>query len=284
MRFLKLLPLLLLSAIILPSCGDDEPRENTQSLTISSSLNYISAIDLTDNSLSLYPGADYGVTVNLDRATLQLFVNNLQYDTDERAISFALPELRMEYTQTGWKLRHPEAIEVQAGASTVSVSDLVVDFVLRVDGSQNLVIINYTLDDRYELTTFFTHNQFIGKTSSADMTDPDKEPFLTEQSRYLVVIDNKTKTAEVQIAYPKFVSNMPSERIGTMVFKNIPLTFTQDGFTFKADKLTPEIKNVPYPDYEITDIKGTVVAGKTIKLSFDCAKFNREVTFDGTAY
>ena len=67
MKFLKFLPLLMLSAFILSSCGDDGPTENTQALTIQSSLNYVSVIDRSDNSQTVLIGADYGVMVNLDR-------------------------------------------------------------------------------------------------------------------------------------------------------------------------------------------------------------------------
>lgn len=284
MKFLKLLPLLFLT-LTFASCSDNEgPQGNTSQVTIPSSINYISSFDLTDNTLEILPGADYGVLVNFDKITLQLFVNNLQFDSSERAVSFTLPELRMDYTQTGFKLAHKDAIQVEAGASTVSVSDFSVDFVLRADGSQNIVAIKFTIDDRYELTTLFTHNQFIGTTTSTDLTNPTDAPYSTQQSRYLVIIDNKSKTAELQIAYPKFVQAMPAERVGTLVFKNIPLTFTHDGFKFETASVVPEIKDVPYPDYTVSNVKCKVVAGKTMALSFDCAKYNRNVTVDGTAY
>lgn len=284
MKFLKLLPLLLLG-LIFPSCNnDDAPKENTSYVTIKSSLNYISAINLEDNSFAILPGVDYGVLVNFDRQTLQLFVNNLQFNSDERAISFTLPEIRLDITTNGWRILHNEAIQVQAGASTYSVSQIEVDFALRADGSQNIVAINYTLDDKYKLTTLFTHNQFIGTTTSTDMDDPEDAPYSTNQSRYLVIIDNKTKTAELQIAYPKFVEAMPAERVGVLVFKDIPLTFDRDGFTFQTPSIVPQIKDTPYPDYTVTGLYGHVSPGKYMKLSFECHKFNRKVTVDGTAY
>lgn len=283
MKLLKFLPLLFLSAFIYTSCGDDGPTENTQALTIQSSLNYVSVIDRDDNTQSVLIGADYGILVNLDRSTLQLNVNNFQYDASERAISFSLPELRMDYTKTGWQLNAPDPIRVQAGASEVTVSDIKVHFVLRADGSQNLTTLAFVIDERYEVTTFFTHNQFIGETRSTNISDPDDKPFSTNQSRYLVIFDGKTKKAEVQIAYPKFIDGMPSN-LGIMRFPDIPLTYTKDGFTFKTSSLIPEIANVPYPAFAITHLEGTVVAGKTLSLTFECEKYNRKVTVAGTAY
>ncbi len=285
MKFLKflLLPLLALPALILPSCSNDDPKGNTQALTIQSSLNYISVYDRTADKLTVFSGANYGVLVNLDQLTMQLNVNDLQYDSDQRAISFSLPELRMNITQTGWKLQHAETMQIQTGASTVNVANLDIDFVLRSDGLQNLVSIKFLLDSRYEITTLFTHSQFIGETKSTDIDNPAKDPFSTKQSRYLVTFDGKTKKAEVQIAYPKFLDTMPSN-LGVMRFPDIPLTYTNDGFTFKISSLVPKIGNDPYPAFEITNLEGKVVAGKTLSLTFECRKFNRKVTIDGTAY
>lgn len=283
MKLLRLLPLLIIGLIITSCNNDDTPKENSQYLTISSTLNYVSVIDDSDNSQEIFTGADWGVLVNLDRSTLQLYVNSLQYLPDEHAVSFTLPELRMEYTSTGWKLNNPQSIQVETGVSPLNISDLHVDFVLRNDGSQNLVTIAFTINGRYHVNTLFTHNQFIGSTTSTYITNPDDAPFTTNQSRYLVIIDKKTMKAEVQIANPLFLNGMPTN-LGIMRFKDIPMTFTDDGYRFAIANLTPEIGEDPYPAFALTDVNGTVVAGKTMKLNFKCARFNRQVEVNGTAY
>jgi hypothetical protein len=69
-----------------------------------------------------------------------------------------------------------------------------------------------------------------------------------------------------------------------MFFNDIPLTFTADGFTFQTNEVIPQINSVPFPAFTITNLKGTIVAGKTMDLTFECAKYNRKVTVAGTAY
>lgn len=283
MKFIKLLPLLLLPALILPSCGDnDEPRENMVSLTIDSKLNYISSYDLSTSTTEIFPGANYGIIANMDRNAIELSVNDLQFNKGERAISFTLPEMRMNVIHTGWKLEQKESVSVQAGASTVTVSDIKIDFNLRANGSQNLVLLSFVLDGRYAINTFFTHNQFIGTTTSTDLSDPADDPFTTQQSQYLVVFDGKTNKVQVQIANPKFLDKMPP--LSIMVFDAIPMNFSNDGFTFSASEIIPSIKGTPYPDFKVSNLEGKVVAGKTLTLKFDCARFNRQVTVAGTAY
>lgn len=285
MKFFKtlLLPLLTMTAMIISSCSDDEPKSNTQAMSIQSSLNYISVYDLQTKEQNIFSGANFLVVVNLDNRTFQLTVNDLQYLTDQRAISFTLPEMKMNITQSGWQIRHDDKMHLETSNTAITVSNYAVDFALRADGSQNLVSIKFTIDNRYEITTFFTHSQYLGTTKSTDITNPETEPFSTNASGYLVILDDKTKTVEVQIASPKFLDKMPSN-LGIMVFSNIPVTYTKDGYSFKIDKLTPKIGEDPYPAFEITSLEGKVVAGKTLNLDFDCLRFNRTVTFEGTIY
>lgn len=284
MKILKLLPLLLLSAIVLPSCNNnDDPQANTQAVVISADSSTVASYNRDDQSLDILPGAIYGVLVNLDNSTLQLSVANLQYDGNQQAISFSLPELRLGMSQTGWLLDHAEPISVQTQSGTATISKLQVNFALRANGAQNVVRIYMVLDDKYELTTIFNNSQFIGTTTSTDITDPADNPFTTDLSQYLVVIDRQKKTAQVQIANPKFLDNMPSN-LGIMIFDNIPLTFSADGYTFSTSNLIPKIGKDPYPAFEISNLQGSVIAGKSLSLTFDCAKFNRKVTVAGTAY
>ncbi len=285
MKFFKtlLFPLLAMTAMILSSCSDDEPKSNTEAMSIKSSLNYISVYDLQTKEQNIFSGANFLVVVNLNSRTFQLSVNDLQYLTDQPAISFAIPEMKINITKSGWQIRHDDKIHIETSRTAITVSNYAVDFSLRADGSQNLVSIKFTIDNRYEITTLFTHCQYIGTTKSTDITNPETEPFSTAASRYLVILDDKTKTVEVQIASPKFLDKMPSN-LGVMVFSDIPVTYTQDGYSFKIDKLTPKIGEDPYPAFEITSLEGKVVAGKTLNLDFDCLRYNRSVTFEGTIY
>lgn len=285
MKFFKalLLPVLAMTAMILSSCSDDEPKSNTQAMEIKSSLNYISVYDLQTKEQKIFSGANYMVVVNLDNATFQLSVNDLEYLTDQRAISFTLPEMKISVTQKGWKISYDDKMQLETSYQPITVSNYAVNFALRADGSQNLVSIEFTIDNRYDIKTFFTHSQYIGTTKSTDITDPENAPFSTEASSYLIILDDKTKTVEVQIASPKFLEAMPSN-LGIMVFSDIPVTYTKEGYSFKINKLTPKIGEDPYPAFEITNLEGKVVAGQALNLNFDCARFNRTVTFEGTIY
>lgn len=284
MKLIKLHPLLMLLVAVLPSCSnDDEVKGNIQNVAIPSSLNVVSSYDKVNGTREALQGADYGVIVNLDNGTLQLVVTNMVYAKDERAISFTLPEFKLSIGSNGWKMDHTDPVSVETAWGKATVSDIHVTFAMRLNGSQNLVGISMVLDDRYELNTIFTTTQYTAKTTSTDITDPTNNPFTTEMSAYLVEIDPKTMKARLQIASPKFLTGMP-DNLGIMIFNDIPFTFTDNGFSFSKQTLIPNIGNDPYPAFEITNLSGKVVAGQTLTLTFDCAKYNRNVSVAGNIY
>jgi hypothetical protein len=285
MKYLKLLPLMLLVAFILPSCIDDNDNSSstTETLSISSTYNYIASVDIADNSLQVLPGANIGLVVDKSNVTIQLYISDLQYDANSRAVSFNTPELQMSTTTSGWSLEQSEAMTLTTSSnSTVNISNLKVKFNQRSTGSQNLVILSFTVDGRYQVSTYFTPTQYIGTTTSVDVDAPTVGVFTSETPQYLVVLDRTNMKAQVQVANAKFLDGMPS--LGTMVFDEIPLTFTKTGYTFTTDSVIPSISDVPYPAFTLTNLSGSVEAGKTLKLKFTCAKYNREVTVEGTVY
>lgn len=283
MKFLKLLPLLF-SVLLFSSCGsDNDEPENTATLSLPTSTNFIASYDNTNGNLATLPGANFFIQVNLSATTYQVAVNDLQFTPGEVATSFVLPELRYAVTQNGWEMEHEGEIKVDATNGTHTVSDLKVVFNLRANGNQVLVALSFTLDGRYDINTILTQNVFVGTTTSVDLSDPSDKPFTTKTSQYFVQLAKDGKTATLRIAYPQFLATMPST-IEVMDFPNIPVTIIRDGFTLVASEIIPEIKGTPYPDFKISNLRAEAEMGGDFDLSFECARFNRKVSVEGTSY
>lgn len=284
MKFLKLIPLLLLPAVVLPSCSDDDnERDNTATLTLPTTTNFIASYDNTTGTLNSLPGASFNITVNYSASTYQVSVSDLQYAPGQVATSFVLPELHYAVTNDGWEMEHEGDIKVDASNGVSTISDLKVVFNLRATGDQTLVALSFTIDHRYDINTVLVQNVFVGTTSSVDMTDPTDKPFSTKNPQYFVQIDKTGKTAILRIAYPQFVATMPTS-IQVMDFPGIPLTITREGFSLNASEIIPEIKGTPYPNFKITNLHATVETGDDFDLTFECEHFNRRVTVEGKAY
>lgn len=284
MKILKLLPLLAIVALILPSCGgDDDTPENVSTLSLPASTNFINSFDTQSGTLYELPGANIGIVVNQSQNIYQLTFNDLQYNSGKVATSFSLPELRYALTQTGWDMTNPGPIQVASTDGNHTVTDLNVKFSLRADGSQTLVGISLVLDSQYAVNVVLTQNAFVGTTTSTDITDPANAPFTTKNPQYMIELAKDKKTATLYIAYPQFLATMPTS-IEMMEFAGIPVTMTRDGFSLNAASVIPSIKGTPYPNFEVTDVKANVISGKSLSLEFKCARFNRQVSVTGTPY
>ena len=284
MKFFQILTLLSLPVVMLTSCGndDDNPSGNSFSLPVDAAGNTILSQNISTGAVEALPGANYGLKGDLDNGVLTLTINDLQYDSQKNAISFTLPAARLSITQGSFSVDQAGDVSVALSNGAVTVSDLLIKFALQTNGTQKLVQLSYTIDHTYKITTVFNSNIFVGTTTTTDLTSPETKPFTSQEPMYNVVLDRKNKTAQLQIAYAKFLPAMPS--LGVMYFDKIPVEYTADGFTFSINEVVPSINNTPYPDFKVANVSGTVVAGKTLKLTFECARFNRKVSFEGTAY
>ena len=74
--------------------------------------------------------------------------------------------------------------------------------------------------------------------------------------------------ADLKIAGAKFAQGMPSL---DMEFENIPVEISSGvGYTLKCESLIPEINDVPFPNYQITNLIGMGTFSKGLDLSFNC--------------
>lgn len=288
MKALKLiLSFLILPALLLTSCDDNDPNHNTGSLTLGASDNIILSTYTPDNSLQVLPGANYRILVDYDLMTCNVTVNDLQFDSQQSAISFTIPETRIAVSSSGWLIRRQEAFTVETSRGTATISNFDLEFTMRVGGSSALAMLEFDLDGKYHISTLLTTSNFVGTTSSTIIGNPDQDPFSTQTSTYSVIVNRETAKAQIRIYNPKFSNEMPSN-LGTMVFDNIPVTFTSKGFAATPTEIIPEIATAggsdPYPQFKITNLDVAYVAGMHLDMEFDCAAFNRHVKVSTSPY
>lgn len=283
MKYLKFLPVLILSVIALSACNDDndEPKGNTADLPLQSAYNSI--LSTSNGVTTALPGADFNLHFDLDRGLVDISALALQYAPDKSAVSFDLTALPLRVGNTGWHIESDAPRSVSTSSGNITVSDIELDFTTRLTGDQNLVKFEFTIDSRYDICVMFNNSQFTAETTSTDVNNPTVDPFTTTESAYLVILNRQKNTAEVQIRNPRFLQAMPAG-LGIMRFTDIPVTYMSDGFSFNTAGLTPYIGQEPYPAFALTDISGVVVAGETLDLQFTCPRFERKVVVDGKAY
>ena len=59
-----------------------------------------------------------------------------------------------------------------------------------------------------------------------------------------------------------------------MKFENIPFQVSNTGYTLASEEIIPSIKNVPYPQYAITNLNGNATLATGMDLRFNCIGFD----------
>lgn len=279
----KLLSLLLTITLgaTMVSCSDNDDPTNTITLNIPAAASVIASTNLSDNSVAVYPGPDVSIQAETYASTLTITLNHLQYDSQLQTISFTFPPLKMDITTGGWRCNHPEAIAVNTGYGTATITNLEVQCNMRATGDQNFTSLRFDIDGTHHVALIFRNQQFIGTTTSENIYDPADDPFSTTSPQYMVVLNDDHTACDVHIVRAQFLAAMPGN-LGEMVFAGIPVTFNSNGYSFATDTsgLDPMIDGVAYPNYHIVSCAGTVDSGKMLNMTFDC-RGTREVNMGG---
>lgn len=117
-----------------------------------------------------------------------------------------------------------------------------------------------------EVPVVSTTYSYVGKTTVISIGGTYENTEMT----YGVTFDESKETATITINNPKFAESMPSN-LGVMEFPGVELEVNKDGYILRADELLPEINDVPYPGFMITDLTGSFSFTTGGTLNFRCA-------------
>lgn len=123
----------------------------------------------------------------------------------------------------------------------------------------------YTVNNVFRVTVIPTLTYFYGTTTVVNNTN--QSAYETTDPVYKVVINPKDMTANITLHQARFAASMPPMN---MVFKGVNVTPYNSGYDLKCDSLIPEIGDVPYPQYQVTNLVGVENFLNNMKLDFDC--------------
>ncbi len=279
------------------STGELEISEKNVTLTVDKEGTFTAVAPVgntTDSDWSIYQGAAYTLLFNFTTNTCEIAVENLKYDSNVAAVSFTLSSIPLSSesnsTVRGVNYTGPMAFSDADGA-THTIKNIRLYCLRdqsRVFSDETTATptfqLSFTLDDTYKLRAMQYEDVFFGTTTSTNINNTEEVAEGTT-AQYKVSFNmlsssndfvSANRTLDLTIANPRFIPAMPST-IKSMVFPNIPFKFTDNGFTFDLDALTPEIANTPYPAFPIRDLAGEVVSEKTFTLDFKCLSTNVKV-------
>lgn len=123
----------------------------------------------------------------------------------------------------------------------------------------------FTINNMFRVTVIPTLTYYYGTTTVVN--NANKSTYETTDPIYKVVIDPKNMTADITLHKARFAASMPAME---MSFKGVAVTPYNTGYDLKRDSLIPEIGDVPYPAYQITNFVGVEKFLNNMKIDFDC--------------
>lgn len=263
---MKLFKLFIASIVVigLTSCLGNTSNTITQEFT-PYCISYVT--DVNTGVSTVNTGTIYKVNNNMDEGTLTLEIGNLKLPNGTY-VSLNIADQRYTFNESGaMVVRIPSYTSVVAGMSH-TITNLNFEYYNRYMGQQSfpMVVLNYVIDDMYAARVIYSPAYYWGTTT---VTDQNGNVFTNtaQTSFYGVQFFPDKNTAAFGAFSAKFAENMPALN---MTFKDIPYTFSPNGYTLVKDELIPNIGETPYPAYKITNFSMSGTWGGNQYVSFVC--------------
>lgn len=290
-------------AVVVASCGTHS-GENYSKYNFRE-YNFIS--DTQDSSSEAnISGSVYSVKMNWTQNTAELSTYNLvldnknvSFDTDPMPlyIESVKDPFSIYYVQQG-TFSSKDNENVGKGASITDLTALytsgVYNVPMNVPGlntpaiSDLRLVLDYKINDRYRVRTFWPECFYIGDTF---VYGPEGQ-YTTQSTSYRVQIDLSKKTAKVVVYAPKFSDEAKDEELpNAFVLSDIPVTITHDSYYMQAESPKTEIlvttlgkAELQEPGkYQITDFKFNLTSDDMTSAHITFTVDGKDIIFDGSS-
>lgn len=277
MKFLKSIFTIAMFAMLATSCGnDDEPvaHDNYMEQQFTGCFNYIYKQSLNQGVMS--KGTTYMFRWRAD-FTADVYIYNAKFSAMmPDGVDIVIEGLKWTSADGIKSISATDVVpsKVTMNGALTDASAYVFDkleissFERRVSthSPEYIPVINVaiTIGD-IKVVTLQKYTVYFGSTGVVNSTAGTN--FTSKAPYYAVTLDPETMKAKIEIFGAKFAEKMPSL---DMTFSDVPFTASVTGYTLTCDELIPTIKNVPYPDYAITNLLGQGNLASGLNLQFDC--------------
>lgn len=267
MKNLKTLFLFFAVALALTACdSDDSNYAASWKYECYDNLNYV--LNVGSGQGSVYTGASYAIEFFSD-GKAKVVAKNVQFAPGMPEIEMTLDGLTWSQTSNSFMtINATDVIPVVYGEEMPEymINQLTVGVLDRsAQGDATVFDISYSvLGGSFKVVALPKQVKYYGTTNVRNIASGTE--FFTVDP-YYVLSFSENLTANVDIYGAKFAQNMPAQN---MSFKNIPVTVTSNGCVLSVGDLVPEIGDVPYPNYPVTNFNAIVNFSSGVDLDFNC--------------
>lgn len=278
----RLLSIFAVMAMVLSmqSCiGSSDTPDYNQSISLKG-YNHVTEITSSSSDNVRLKAAKYNIGINMTANTLDLDITGA-FDANGDETTMYLKNIKFSYSATtGFTFSLAEATPTSSDGTEHKITGLngnITQWAI-VNSDQtayfymSLLQISYTLDSKYDVfatieTSTGTSPEVLFTNCSTTTTAESVSPFSTTVTTYMITF-NSTTSANVTLRSAQFSQRMPQT---SMVFPNIPVTLTKDGYVLEAAEITPTINDTPMPSYKISNFKLEATnKGTVANTSFNC--------------
>lgn len=265
MKQIKLLAVLIGFCAMLVSCSDDD-KGNSIERTFSGC--FLRITDGGEANAFINSDAQLRLFFNLDNGTADVGILNFQPSASSNKGNITLSALPWSIGEDGSVM-----VNLQTIPSVSSITNLKLAFLDRSVAtsygwmSSPVVRLSFTFNDRYDVVLYQDQYLYIDNKTIVTTLEDNSTYSPDAGTHYTVTLNPTANTATLFINGAKFADNM---RAVQMTFKDIPLSFVTGGYMLDATSLIPESSETPYPQYEITDLRGTAMLDSRFSLDYTC--------------
>ena len=280
-KYLLSLGVLISAALSLTSCLGSGSGEQKYTFSYGPSDCFNRVVDNETGTTYIGLNPIYNIVFNMTSATADIDISNLRFSAANSGVTLRLPSLPLKqdikdafYTASGMDLS-------PVGQTSSFVFD-VFNFRAYPFRMPPVYIINYTVNDRYDVTVYPTLPTYIGSVSATNLAPEEgKNPVFNltpdNEAYYQLLINPENMTAMFHVANAKFADGMSRYSFAT---KGLPVELTADGYSVVTEAgkeyniYSPQTVSsdtaTPIPGCSISDIRVNAILSTGASISFTC--------------
>lgn len=261
MKFVKFLSVALLASVMTSCLGD---AENVQAENFTNyCFNYVT--DMSTGTSETTWGATYMLETNYTDGVATFNITGLKLASSQ-SVSLSFSNMKYSYNEKGGFVIKAPSYESSYNGQRHTVTDFSMEYYRRSVGTRYLpaMFLTFKVDNAYSVRVVYTPSAYLGTTA---VVDADGKSFSSQKPYYAVAFDPTKSISALHILGAQFAEGMPAM---DMVFTDIPVTFSHNGFEMAKAELIPQIGNTPYQDFKITDLTVSAAYEGMMTVNFTC--------------
>lgn len=259
-------------ALGLMSCNDDndEPENpnfgpTTKVISPDDALNVIS----TPTSTYITTGAKVSVVFYENSRTASVAITNLMLDKSGSYRNYYFLSLPWSYGDN--REREIDLAKVTDDTGSMTFTDFEISSLpnMKINGTEHANLsVKFSTSNGHDYMLVPSYFTTTARTITRNNTDGSERVALT--TTYSFELNPANYTCSMYVNNADFAAGMPT--LGEMLFDNINVSYTYDGFQFSNPSLTPSIAGVPSPNRPVTNLSGEVEIDDDGNLQFTCMR------------